>query len=299
MNLRFLLNYPENQSISNHLIDFFWAELAYSRANRDHELYLVSPWITESNFDLSERKVFEDLWPGFSKTSIPLSLILKKFLDYDSKIHITCRPPHMLVSIGGYVNYDNTKQKINKINDLFTKLSELEEEISELASKQKLLKADIKSKTKDLDDSVSELKFILDIFHSQAKNQHAVLSFIQDLKEYGGQFVEVSYNYRLHAKILVGKFGGFFGSANITHSGFNYNDELFAYLTEENAVSELRGIAKNLGNESQWWRKTAERYSPWYEFSRQVGKDTLSEVLKSTNLSNDLKEILQLIGFRV
>ena len=93
----------------------------------------------------------------------------------------------------------------------------------------------------------------MDIFHSQAKNQHAVLSFIQDLKEYGGQFVEVSYNYRLHAKILVGKFGGFFGSANITHSGFNYNDELFAYLTEERSF-EL-SIAKNLGNESQWWRR--------------------------------------------
>jgi phosphatidylserine/phosphatidylglycerophosphate/cardiolipin synthase-like enzyme len=111
------------------------------------------------------------------------------------------------------------------------------------------------------------------MFRSQARGNADVIFFTKELQDYGGKSVEIHFNTRLHAKILIGKFGAFLGSANVTHSGFNYNDELFVHLTDKEIVNELRIIALNLGERTkdEWWRTSSLDYHPFYEFSRKIG----------------------------
>ena len=83
---KILLNYPQDERISTFLLDFFWNELNIARNTEEYELWIVSPWITDSLLDLSAKGEFGNVWPGFSKSSIPLKSILQKFLEYDRKI---------------------------------------------------------------------------------------------------------------------------------------------------------------------------------------------------------------------
>src|SRR6267143_944281 len=101
-------NYPESNPISSRVLDFLWAELTLARVNPNHELWLVSPWISDSSFDLSARGEFRDLWPGYSRSSIPFSEVLTKFLDHGTKLNIVCRPPHLHVFSSEAQNYSGT-----------------------------------------------------------------------------------------------------------------------------------------------------------------------------------------------
>jgi len=298
MTHRFLLNYPQNERISTQLLDFFWSELVYARSMTDHELWIVSPWITESHFDLSVRGSYEDLWPGFTKSSIPLSFILKKFIDYQSTINIVCRPPHILVPAENLLAFHDTKTKFAQMEHLFEELNQLLGEIKYLTSNQRKLKVDIESVTMDLRRISGELRVFLDILRRASKGQSDTIAFIQDIKSYGHDRVNIYYNYRLHAKILLGKLGGFIGSANVTHSGFNFNDELLFYMTDKETLKVLRIIASRLAQfEGDWWKKKSSEYSLSYEYRRQVGDEALLKAIaRSKELPDDIKEVLGLLG---
>lgn len=298
MNKSFLLNYPQNERISMKLLDFFLTELVYARSTKDHELWVVSPWITESNFDLSTRGNYEDLFPGFTKSSISLSQVLKKFIDFQTTINIVVRPPHLLVPIQNFLRFHNTKKKLVQIEQAFGKLGKLQEQIIPLSSSQKELKTRIENLTSEIEGLCGQLRVVLDIFRGFSKGQSRVISFIQDIYGYEPDRVNIYYNYRLHAKILLGKFGGFYGSANVTHSGFNYNDELFSYVTDEKEIEILRRISNTLAqSENEWWKKKLNRYSLWYEYRRRVGNETLlREIVTSKEFPSDMKEVLDLLG---
>jgi hypothetical protein len=296
MKYRFLINYPEK--ISTQILDFFLAELTYARFAKDHELWLVSPWITECNFDLSDRGVYQDLWPGFSKSSISLSSILKKFVDYQSKINIICRPPHLLVPIENISLFHETKKKIAQIENLFEKLATMHDKISEMTTSHRMLKSDIKELTSTIRSTFGELRIFLDILRRNALGQSDVIAFVKDLQNYNPNKVNIYYNYRLHAKILLGKTAGFFGSANITHSGFNFNDELFFYVTDQNILNELHTIAVRLAqqHEGEWWKRKSNEYSILREYQRQLtDKSAIDEMKSSKDFPDDLKAVLELL----
>ena len=105
MNYRFILNYPEKENISVDVLDFLFSELISSRRGDDHELWLVSPWMSDSSFDLSRRGEFIDIWASYSNSTIKFSQIMKNFLDYDSTINIVTRTPHRLISPYSFLNY--------------------------------------------------------------------------------------------------------------------------------------------------------------------------------------------------
>jgi len=298
MKVKFILNYPQNERISTFILDFFLAELEYARSADDHELWIVSPWIYDFNFDLSTRGSYDNLWPGYTKSSIPFSSILKKFLDYQSTINIICRPPHELIPFENFKIFHQTKERIVEIEKLFKDLLELEENIRPLSFEQKRLKESILSLTKELQDTCSELRFLLDHFRESAKGHSNVISFIQNIKRYAPDKVNIYYNYRLHAKILLGKLGGFFGSANITHRGFNYNDELLAYTAEKEILDALHIIVVKLAqSEEFWWRKKSTAYSILYEYQKQAGNlELIKEMTRSDDLPEDLREIFELLG---
>jgi len=298
MKAKFILNYPQNERISTFILDFFLAELEYARSADDHELWIVSPWIYDFNFDLSTRGSYDNLWPGYTKSSIPFSSILKKFLDYQSTINIVCRPPHELVPFENFRIFHQTKERMTEIENLFEELLKLEGNIRHLTSSQKGLKESILNLTKELRDACSELRFLLDLFRESARGHSNVISFIQNIKRYEPNKVNIYYNYRLHAKILLGKLGGFFGSANITHSGFNYNDELFAYTAEKEILDALHIIVTNLAQSKEfWWRKKSTAYSILYEYQRQTGNlELIKEIARSDDLPEDLREVFELLG---
>jgi hypothetical protein len=296
MTYRFLTNYPEK--ISTQILDFFLAELTYARFERDHELWLVSPWLTECNFDLSERGVYQDLWPGYGKSSISLSSILKKFIDYQSKINIICRPPHLLVPIENISLFYDTKKKMTHIENLFDLLGIMYDNIQDVTMSIKKLKSDIKELTSNIRSTFGELRIFLDILRRNALGQSDVIAFIKDVQNYNPDKVNIYYNYRLHAKILLGKTSGFFGSANITHSGFNFNDELFFYVTDQNILNELHNIAVQLAYQrgGEWWKKKSNEYSVLREYQRQlIDKSVINEIKSSKDLPEELKVVLELL----
>jgi hypothetical protein len=296
MTYRFLTNYPEK--ISTQILDFFLAELTYARFERDHELWLVSPWLTECNFDLSERGVYQDLWPGYGKSSISLSSILKKFIDYQSKINIICRPPHLLVPIENISLFYDTKKKMTYIENLFDELGKMYDNIQDVNTAIKKLKSDIKELTSYIRSTFGELRIFLDILRRNAVGQSDVIAFIKDVQNYNPDNVNIYYNYRLHAKILLGKTSGFFGSANITHSGFNFNDELFFYVTDQNILNELHKIVVRLAQwrEGEWWKKKSNEYSLLQEYQRQlVDKSVINEIKSSKDLPEELKVVLEIL----
>ncbi|MEM2111078.1 MAG: hypothetical protein QXX08_04275 [Candidatus Bathyarchaeia archaeon] len=297
MNHRFLLNYPQSERISNSVLDFFLAELTYARSTSDHELWIVSPWITDSNFDLSYRGEFDDIWPGFTKSSISFSYILKKFIDYGSTINFVLRPPHILVPLSNLLAFLDTSEKLAQMEKSFDELSRLLGQIRCLSSDQRKKKTEIDKTFGELYSNASGLRFLLDGLRTAARGQSDVLAFIQDVKNYSSEQVQIFYNYKLHAKILLGKFGGFFGSANITHSGLNYNDELFAFVNDEESVHELLEIARKLAySEDDWWKRKATRYSISYEYKRQLGGESFLLKVRSKEFPEELHEVLEILG---
>ena len=298
---KFLLNYPESERISTQLLDFFWAELVYARSGEEHELWIVSPWITESSFDLSNRGNYRDVFPGFTKSSIPLSHVLKKFIDYQSTINIVCRPPHLLVPIRNFLVFHDVKKNLTQIEQLFGQLTELQGSIKYLTSSQRRLKTNIENLTSDIADKCGDLRFLLGIFRGASRGNSNVIAFLQDVYGHGPDRVNIYYNYRLHAKILLGEFGGFFGSANVTHSGFNFNDELLFYVTDKETLETLRDISNRLAQfEGDWWKKKSEKYSVLYEYRRLVRDEALlREIAGSKELPDDMKEVLELLGVLV
>ena len=294
---KFLLNYPQNERISTFLLDFFWNELNVARSTKNYELWLISPWITDSYLDLSSKGTFSDLWPGFTKSSLSLKQILKKFLEYDSKIKLVCLPPHSLVSPKNLSDFYEFKVILNEMDNLFKELDEQLEKMVCISSSQKILRERIVKRVSELKQRMSGLRNYLNRFRQNSKGYSDVLTFIYDLINFKPKNVDVYFNYRLHAKIILGKYGGFIGSANITNRGLNFNDEIFLYITDEELLEELRKICSYLArSENEWWKKRVDEYPAEYEYVRQIGRDKLMKIINDEDVPKDIKEIFEIIG---
>lgn len=289
---RLICNYPKRESISEQLLDFFSAELIYARTHNDHDLWLVSPWITESDFDLSSRGSFTDLFPGHSYAAISFGGLLKRFLDYGSTLHLVCHPPHQHINIKQIQAYREMKTRFDTISTLLRSIETARSDLIEMAGAE-----DASTLGQDLNTLqrlFSEMRPELDKAREKAKGRSNVVSFVKDLQQYAPLQVKIYYNERLHAKMIIGKHGGLFGSANLTHSGFNENDEVFAYETDPEILTRMRHVAWRLSHSKKLnWKGPADNYSAYKQFKRIIGSHNLKE-LASSDLPAEIWEVLEL-----
>ena len=289
---RLICNYPKRESISEQLLDFFSAELIYARTQRDHNLWLVSPWITESEFALSSRGNFADLFPGHSYAAISFSEMLKRFLDYGSTLHVVCYPPHLHVNIKQIQAYQEMKTRFDAISSLLRSIETAQLVLTETAGREGTLPVERDLAT--LQRLFSEMRPELDRAREKAKGRSNVVSFVKDLQRYAPSQVKIYYNERLHAKMIIGKYAGLFGSANLTHSGFNENDELFAYETDPEILTRMRDVAWRLSHSKKLdWKGPADNYSAYKQFKRIIGSYKLKE-LAGAELPAEIWEVLEL-----
>jgi len=73
-----------------------------------------------------------------------------------------------------------------------------------------------------------------------------MVDFLATLKKKYGERVEIIYNERLHAKIYLGEQIAMVGSANITNSGFQYNDEVCVVGCNDEFTSDLKGFVTSI-----------------------------------------------------
>lgn len=294
---RFLLNYPQEERISTFLLDFLWNEINVARNSEDYQLWVISPWIMDSRFDLSFKGGFQNLWPGFTKSSISLKQIFKKFLEYNSKIRIVCRPPHLLIPPQNFANFRDMKTTLDELDNLIDQVGKQKDNVVYVGAENEALKEKMSQTLLEIKKKMGYLRFFLDGLRHSCIGFSNVLTFIDDLVNFSPENIEVFFNYRLHAKIILGKYGGFIGSANLTHSGLNYNDEIMAYISDEKTIEKLREMCSNLAlSPVDWWKKRADEYSVRREYERQLGIEKLTKIVNDKNLPSDVREALEIVG---
>lgn len=271
--MAFLYNYPVESKISDRMFDFFCSEVLYALSKpKDQHLWIVTPWIRDSQFSTYSRGNISHLFPQSSGTFIMLSDILKRLLELGVKITLVCLPPHKLLNLQCYSNYieieknlqdilDNNKGILRLLNEFAEPTVEVGYSLREIKEREEKI---IKIATQRCNSEMDYEKF--------RSMQHLdMFEFLKNLQNApGSEHLELVYNESLHAKIIVGKFGGFFGSANITYSGLNKNDELFAYITDESDLYQLKEGARSFSEKSKekYGVSSSDKYSPISAFTK-------------------------------
>jgi hypothetical protein len=297
---RFICNYPQEERISMQVIDFFNAELIYARSQPEkHTVWVISPWIIESGFDLSERGAMEDLFPEYAESAIPLSAFIKKLLDYGTRVNFVCKPPHELMNIYGFHTYLVLNDKFKKIEKLFDSIHDLQNTgMSSMTGQSRERKEEVLLQTARLKSIVEGFKRYQNSAMKNAIGRSDVIAYVQDFKQYAPGQVRIYYNQKIHAKLLLGKYGGFFGSANITHSGLNSNDELWAYVSDSEILQQLHYHASRFAHaEGYGWKMSAEKYSIQYAMEKLIEGYKLEEILNA-ELPDELCDVLELVNLK-
>jgi hypothetical protein len=296
MNECFFVNYPETERISTWVFDFFCAELICARHTENHEMWLVCPWISDNSFDMSGRGPYEDLFPDSEGSQLSLLAVLKRFLDYGTKVHIICYPPHKLVYIRPIYDYCRTFRKLEELEQSLEHLTELHKQIPNESEPQKIANRDIEVQIKDIRDRIKWFTRAKVQTSLRQSSRLPVLRFLKDLKQYRSELVHYYYNERLHAKIILGKTGAFYGSANITQSGLNYNEELASFTNDPDKMQDLHRVIQNLVYQPKtFWKWPEERYSYTRALQRDIEEYKLKEILVSS-LPSEMAESLSLLG---
>jgi hypothetical protein len=299
MTSRFLCNYPQEERISMQVIDFFTAELIYARSRPEkHTIWIISPWIIESQFDLSERGTLDDFFPEYAESTIPLSGFIKKLLDYGTRVNFVCKAPHDLMNIHGFHRYLVLNDKFKKIGKLFDSIEDLQAGIPSFNSAAKERRTEVLQQTAKLRTIVDGFRRFKNGAMANAIGRSDVIAYVQSFKQYAPDQVRVYYNQKLHAKLLLGKFGGFFGSSNITYSGLNTNDELWSYVSDPEMLQQLHYHASRFAHaEGYGWKMSAERYSIQYAMEKLIEGYKLEEIL-TADLPDELYDVLDLVNLK-
>jgi len=181
-------------------------------AHVDSQFFIVSPWIRNILFRTSVRG---DLRLALSHTPSRISLLklLEEFLRRGGRLTLVCLPPHRLIYQGD----------IDSLVQLF-RLREIVENPN--------LKLTLSSQINKATSSILVNKPMID--------------FLATLKKKYGERVEIIFNERLHAKIYLGEQIAMVGSANITNSGFQYNDEVCVVGCNDEFTSDLKGFVTSI-----------------------------------------------------
>jgi hypothetical protein len=300
MTTRFLCNYPQEERISMQVVDFFTAELIFARSQPEkHTVWVISPWIIESQFDLSERGAMEDFFPEYAESTIPFSAFIKKLLDYGTRVNFVCKAPHDLMNIRVFHGYLVLNDKFKKIGDLFDSIQQLQVEgMSSMTSGAREKKAEVLQQTAKLRSVVDGFRRYQNSAIHTAIGRSDVIAYVQSFKQYAPEQVRIFYNQKLHAKLLIGKYGGFFGSANITYSGLNTNDELWTYVSDPAILQQLHYHASRFAHaEGYGWKMSAEKYSIQYAMEKLIEGYKLEEIL-TADLPDELCDLLELVRLK-
>ena len=294
-NQQFFCNYPNEERIATYIIDFFNAELLYARSQpKKHTVWIISPWITESTFDLVDRGSLEDILPGYFGSSIQFSDVLKQLLDFGTHLKIVCKPPHELFNIRNFHKYASLKKDFDQIEEHFSSLKKLQQNLSELNSNAREQKKELGEELRELEHQVRGFRRYLDIEKNKAIGRTDVIELVQSIRNYAPDQVQVSYNDRIHAKLLIGKYGAVFGSSNLTFSGLNFNDELVAYYTDPEILQQLHSLTYRFSGGKRWTYKS-ERYSIERALQNEIKDYKLDKILRA-KLPEEMVHALEVVG---
>lgn len=303
--MEFLYNYPVESKISDRMFDFFCSEVLYALSKpKDQHLWIVTPWIGDSQFSTFSRGNISHLFPQSGGTFIMLSDILKRLLELGVNITLVCLPPHELLNLQCYRNYinieknlqdiiDNNKEILRLLNGFAEPTVDVGYSIREIKEREENL---IKTAIDRCNSEMNSEKF-------RAMKNLYMFEFLKNLLHApGSEHLELVYNESLHAKIVVGKYGGFFGSANITYSGLNKNDELFAYITEESDLTILKEGAHSfsLKTNGKYGVYSSLKYSVISAFTKKglISEYQLNEWLKYP-FPEEMLQMLEICGLPV
>ena len=303
--IEYLYNYPESSKISERMLDFFCSEVLYSLSRpKDQHLWIVSPWIREIQFPIVSRGDISHLFPDNNGSFITLSEILLRLIEQGVKITIVCLPPHKLVSLQKYLYYIDIEMQISKMRQSFENLHQDLAEISQNAPTDKFRTnvLSIEDVLNDLQTSaIQKYSMQQDSIKFGVMRHKDMLEFLRKMQiSSNDKLFEVVYNEKLHAKMVIGSFGGFFGSANITPSGLNSNDEFYVYVQGEEEILKLRKSANSF---TEWIKgKTglhpSNKYPAKYAFGLKIDEDRLNNLLKYP-FPEEMLQVLELSNLPV
>ena len=233
--------YPR-PTIEDRVADLFIGVLG----QKDREVWLVSPWITDFEIPLAQRG-FLLPYLGSQLPSIRLSKLLE-LVARENAVSIVLRPPHVLIGRG----------------DL-GRLSEL------LATR-----AALSTSLKD-EPLVRQARVLLeqqcDAIAANATAHAETVDFAMRVASLPG--ASVHFNERLHAKLLVTPAAALVGSSNFTTSGMRYNDELTMLVSDAPDIASLYEAARATSARPFSLTSNTYRFRDQLPPEERAGLDTL------------------------
>lgn len=202
--------YPEPAGIAPRIVDLMIGALTAEGAT----IWLVSPWMTDFDFDLQSRGVLLPYF-GSERTSVTFCELVK-LVARRNQVSVLLRPPHVLIGRG------------------------------DLARTVELLRARAALAPAADDSAVRAALALLEHeterIASSAVSQRGTIEFARTLRRHAN--ISVRFNPRLHAKIVTTPAAALVGSANLTWSGMNSNDEIMVQVDEPSAIAQLGAMAR-------------------------------------------------------
>lgn len=213
--MRTLSVFPES-AIAGRVVDLLLGSISIPA----RPVWVVSPWITDFEVDLRARGL---LLPqlGFERTSIRLGDLLKLCARWN-QVSVVVRPPHVLFGRGDLVRL------VDLLQARATLLADKEPALGLARPALALLE--------------SETERIV----TDATSHRDTIRFVRSVA--GERNITVHFNPRLHGKILVTPAGALAGSANLTWSGMNSNDEVMLEVSEPDEIEQLHKVAEEMAS---------------------------------------------------
>ena len=299
--MEYFYNYPVTSRISERVLDFFCSEVMYALSNpEEQQLWIVSPWIRDVQFSTHSRGDISHLFPNANGAFLTLSEIIKRLMELGATVTLVCLPPHKLMRLQNFQSYIETEKYLARLKENFDEI-----DITLKAEMEKAPTSSLRTEFMSIRDEVATLyntakkTYALQLDYNKIGVLHHqdMLKFVHQLERENSEHFKLVYNQNLHAKIIVGTFGGFFGSANVTKNGFENNDELYAYIWDEKEVGKLRESAARFAKkmEGKYGIHSATQYPAkrGFEIESKISSYVLDQLLEYP-FPDEMLEMLEL-----
>jgi phosphatidylserine/phosphatidylglycerophosphate/cardiolipin synthase-like enzyme len=187
------------------------------------EMWIISPWLTDVDFSVSEAGHFASALGG-SRERVLLSEVLEHAAErFD--IHVITRPPHQLVR-----------------TSLLTRLQE------KCTVYQRAKESESARQDATYEDIMAALLDEIEYLADEVVKHVSTLQCASNFLDAGADLL---YRPSLHAKLFWTPFGAMVGSANLTHSGLFQNPELVLETSNDEQIENLRRAACDLAKEAE------------------------------------------------
>ena len=214
--MRILSNYEHRflHTIREAMLDLLLLEIARAESSAPAEIWVVSPWIRNFEFNTGSRGRMR-LVQSNMPSRVSLRELLVHFVELGGKLKMVCLPPDELIQAS----------KIRSLARLYGLRGEVQTSDTET----------IGALSKEMERLTEEL-----LTHKP------MLDFLAALTRASNPNVELYYNQNLHAKVYVGTDVVVFGSANLTNRGLTSSDELCAISTDTEVVTQVKRFCADL-----------------------------------------------------